>query len=216
MSENEDKTIRWYVMQVMSGQESKVYKYLRFQCIQDAANVVSAADDAKLNEEFGALFNGLLYGIYELCIPYERVEDRRGSGKEKSASVKYRKLYPGYVLIRMRLYDEEGRLIPDHWNFIKDTKGVIGLIGGQNPVPLTEKEVSDMLRKQKDNEVEPARPTVVYNVGEAVIIKEGAFANCEGTIEVVDQERQRLKVSVSIFGRFTPVEVDFEQVERPE
>ncbi len=208
MSEAESKA-RWYVLQVMSGKENKVYSYLDFICSGDAANVVEV--DPEKQRKYRSQFYGLVYGIYEINIPYEIIEER----KQGKKTVKERKLYPGYVLVRMELYDNDGRLIPDNWNFIRETKGVIGLVGGQIPVPLTDSEAAEMIRINDEAEDEKSRPRVQYNVGESVIINEGAFANCEGVIEAVDDERGRLKVSVSIFGRYTSVEAEFWQVERP-
>lgn len=207
MEDSENK-IAWYVMQVMSGQENKVYDSIRFVCSRDYANVIPVDEDKR---KYHAFFNGLVFGIYELSIPYERIEERK-MGKK---TVRERKLYPGYILLRVNLYDDNGRLNPDTWTFIRETKGVIGLVGGQSPVPLSDDEVAEMIKANTATEEEKAHPKVQYSVGESVIIKEGAFESCEGVIETVDEERGKLKVSVSIFGRFTPVEVEFWQVERP-
>lgn len=205
--DDSDSKSNWYVMQVMSGQENKVYESIQFTCSRDSANVVPEESGRK----YHCVFKGLVYGVYELNIPYERIEERKQGRK----TVRERKLYPGYILLRMRLYDDNDRLIPENWTYIKDTKGVIGLIGGQAPVPLSPHEVAEMTRIQDETDETKAKPKVQYTVGESVIIKEGAFESCEGVIENVDQEHGKLRVSVSIFGRFTPVEVEFWQVERP-
>ena len=218
MEENSDIKTNWYVMQVMSGQENKVFNYLDFYCSKDAANVILPPDGVK--KRFHSVFAGLIYGIYELNIPFELVDDRKpipGAKKGTAAKKpKERKLYPGYVLIRMQLQDQNGKLLQDNLRFIKDTKGVIGLIGDTMPVPLSAEEAAGMMKVRNEAAEEVVKPKVVYNVGESVIIRDGAFVDCEGVIESVDEERNKLHLSVSMFGRFTPVEVDFWQVERPQ
>ncbi|MBR6372175.1 MAG: hypothetical protein IKS20_03255 [Victivallales bacterium] len=207
--------ICWYVLQVMSGREKRVFNELSGQCSADLENVV--AKDAENARNYCSQFKGLLYGIYELNIPYEKVEEHKQgkTGKKAEKVERERLLYPGYVLIRMQLFDENGKLIPDNWNFIRGTANVIGFLGtGEFPTPLTDEEAARMTHED-EAEDEQMRPRVQYNVGEAVIIKEGAFEHCEGVIESVDDEHGRLKVSVSIFGRYTSVEAEFWQVERP-
>ena len=218
MAETQNK-VSWYVLQVMSGQENKVFESLNFICASDPENIIE--QDSEKQRKYRGIFKGLVYGIHEINIPYELIEERKQGAKKASKdkksekSFKERKLYPGYVLVRMEIYDAEGKLIPDNWNFIRGTKGVIGLLGGQIPVPLTDAEAAEMVRINDEAEEEKSRPRVLYNVGESVVIKEGAFADCEGVIEAVDDERGRLKVLVSIFGRYTSVEAEFWQVERP-
>ncbi len=204
-----DSGANWYVLQVMSGRENKVFDKLDFECSRDAGNVVLGPGEEK--QKFHSVFRGLVYGIYELTIPYERIEERKNSKKV----VREQKLYPGYVLIRMKLFDEEGKVLHENIRFVKDTPNVIGMIGGQMPVPLTDEEAFGMMKVHSEAEEGKSKPKVQYNVGETVIIREGAFENCEGQIESVDEERCSLKVSVSIFGRYIPVEVEYGQVERP-
>ena len=183
-------TPRWYVLQAMSGQENKAQLLLQTRMNQDRAE-------------------GIEDGILEVVIPTERIEERKNGKK----SVRNRKLYPGYVLVKAVLYKEDGTLDPLPWGIINDTNGIIGFVGGDKPAALSQSEVDDMVRLQQEEEVE--KPKVVYEAGETVIIKEGAFENYEGQIESIDNVRQKLTVSVSIFGRQTPVEVEIWQVERP-
>ena len=182
-------TAKWYVLQVMSGQENRVLKSLQYRIAEDKAN-------------------GIDNGIVEVVIPTERVEER----KDERKIVRDRKLYPGYVLIKVRLFDENEQLIPETWGLIRETNGIIGFIGGENTVPLSEEEV-DIMRKQGAEDV--PKPSIVFTPGETVVIREGAFENIEGTVVKIDQERQILSVSINMFGSSTIVEIDFGQVDRP-
>ncbi|MBQ6470792.1 MAG: hypothetical protein IJJ33_02305 [Victivallales bacterium] len=209
-----DNNSRWYVMQVMSGQENKVFANIRFVCsTEDPDNVVPPGEGVARNEKYHVVFKGLVKGIYEISIPYKLEEER--SKKDNKKIIRERKLYPGYVLLRTRIYDDNGTLIPENWSFIKDMKGVIGFIGGVTPVPLSEQEVAEMMRIEKDNEEEKVVPRITYNIGESVLIKTGSFENTEGVIESIDEKNNTLKLSVSIFGRSTTVVTSVEQVERP-
>ena len=218
MEESLDSGVKWYVIQAMSGKERKVFSTLDFNCSRDAANVILDEDGGK--RPFHSYFRGLIAGVFELVIPYERIEERKSPKKDgakttvKKESFKTRLVYPGYILVKMRMYHEMDKMINENVRALRDVNGVIGLLGGAIPTPLTPDEVGRMLKTQSDVEQDKPKPKVQYNVGEAVIINNGSFEGCEGIIEVVDSEREKLKVSVSIFGRFTPVEVDFWQVER--
>lgn len=182
---------KWYVLQVMSGQENRVQKSLQLRCEAD-------------------IQAGKMNGVLEVVIPSERVENRKNGKK----IVRERKLYPGYLLIKLDLHDADGRVRPDTWSTVLEVQGVIGFIGKDRPVPISDEEVAVMMQ-QVEQAAEKPKPKIVYTIGETVVIKEGPFENFEGVIESVDTDRQRLKVSVSIFGRSTPVEVETWQVERP-
>ena len=184
-------TAQWYVLQVMSGQENRVCKTLQYRIAEDQAN-------------------GIDNGIIEIVIPTERIEDRKGSGKKV---VRDRKLYPGYVLIKVRLFDSEDKLIPETWGLIRETNGIIGFIGGEHPVPLPQEEIELMLKQGTEENVTP-KPAVEFTLGETVVIREGAFENIEGTVVKIDQMRQILGVSINMFGSSTIVEIDFRQVDR--
>ena len=135
----------------------------------------------------------------------------------KTAHPRFRRddepLFPGYIFINMHLYREDGSIDDRVWTFIQDTQGIIGFIGGDRPAALTEREVQD-IHDQLDVGEEASKPRIEYGVGEMVKIGNGPFENFEGKIESVDQDRGKIKVSVNIFGRSTPVELEYWQVER--
>ena len=147
--------------------------------------------------------------IFEILLPTEVVSEIKGGKK----STKVRKLYPGYVFIQMLLFDEERKLINRPWYFVKETTGVIGFVGGDNPSPLRQTEIDD-IRTRLEAGAGKEVPKVAFEVGENVKITDGAFANLAGRIDEIDPSRGKLKVSVSIFGRFTPVELEYWQVQR--
>jgi len=186
MAEHEELA-QWFVVQTMSGQEFKVKQSIeRRRELEDVEDVV-----------------------HEVVVPTETVSEVRRGRK----TTMERKFFPGYILVKVSLYDEEGNTQHRPWYFVRDTQGVIGFVGGEKPVPLSAQEVADMLQQSEKGE-EISKPKVQFEVGETVTIKDGAFENFEGTIESVDPDRGKLQVSVSIFGRSTPVEVEYWQVER--
>lgn len=180
---------RWYAVQTLSNQEAKVKRYV------DKFIVVEEMEDF----------------IKEVLMPTEQVTEVK-SGRKR---VKTRKFYPGYVFVHMRLYDEDHKVLQKPWYFVRGIEGVIGFVGGDHPVPL-KKEEMDRIFKQVEEAQGKEKPSIEYEVGETVKINDGPFLNLTGTIEEVDPERGRLKVSVSIFGRFTPVELEYWQVSRCE
>jgi len=146
---------------------------------------------------------GLKDKFSQVLIPTEVVSEVK-SGKKR---ISERKFFPGYVLVEMDLTDES-------WYLVKNTPGVTGFIGsGSKPTPLLEEEINNIL-KQSEEKKEKPMPKVTFNQGESVRIKEGPFTNFNGTIEELNPARGRLKVSVMIFGRSTPVELEYWQVER--
>tara|TARA_B100001093_G_scaffold441591_1_gene442828 strand:- start:959 stop:1453 length:495 start_codon:yes stop_codon:yes gene_type:complete len=149
--------------------------------------------------------------LKEILVPIETVSEVK-NGKKKQRD---RKFYPGYVFVEMNLFDENGNLKKGPWYKIKETDGVINFIGKENPTPLAEDEIGRILR-QVDEAVGKEVPKVKFSIGEVVKILDGPFLNLTGEIEEIDAEKGTLKVSVSIFGRFTPVELEFWQVEKAE
>jgi len=140
----------------------------------------------------------------EVLVPTEEVVEMKGGQKRKSE----RKFFPGYVLVQMELSD-------DTWHLIKETPRVMGFIGGKadKPAPITDKEAELILQRVHDSEEAP-RPKTVFEPGEVVRVTEGPFNDFNGVVEEINYEKNRLRVSVTIFGRATPVELEFTQVEK--
>ena len=140
----------------------------------------------------------------EIIVPTEEVVEMRAGQKRKSE----RKFFPGYVLVQMEMNDET-------WHLVRDIPRVLGFIGGtaERPAPITDKEVNTILQRVEEGEKKP-RPKVLFEPGEVVRVIDGPFADFNGTVEDVNYEKNRLRVSVSIFGRSTPVELEFGQVEK--
>jgi transcription termination/antitermination protein NusG len=140
----------------------------------------------------------------QILVPVEEVIEMKGGQK----SITERKFFPGYVLVEMDMDDES-------WHLVKSTPRVTGFIGGTatKPTPITQKEV-DKIMAQMQEGVEKPRPKVLFETGEMVRVKDGPFTDFNGTVEEVNYEKSRLRVSVTIFGRATPVELEFAQVEK--
>ncbi len=140
----------------------------------------------------------------DVLVPTEEVVEMRDGKKRKSE----RKFYPGYVLVQMEMDDET-------WHLVKSTPRVLGFIGGtaEKPAAITEKEAQAILEKVEQGAEKP-RPKTLFEPGEVVRVVEGPFADFNGVVEEVDYEKSRVKVAVLIFGRSTPVELEFTQVEK--
>ena len=178
---------QWFVIHTLSGQEQKV---------KDSIERRLKA------EEMGQY-------IREVLVPIEKVVEVRNGKK----IVTTRKLHPGYVYIDMVLLDENNRIIEKPWYFIKETQGVIGFVGGEPPTPTPAEEV-ESIKSQISASEEHEKPKVSFEIGETVKINNGPFLNFSGVIEEVEPERGKLKVTVNIFGRNTPVELEYWQVEK--
>jgi transcriptional antiterminator NusG len=147
---------------------------------------------------------GLQTEFGRILVPVEEVVEMRSGHK----SVTERRFFPGYVLVEMNLTDET-------WHLVKNTNKVTGFIGGSGnrPTPITEKEVEKILSQMEEG-IEKPRPKILFEVGEMVRVKDGPFTDFNGNVEDVNYEKSKLRVSVTIFGRATPVELDFGQVEK--
>ena len=149
--------------------------------------------------------------IGEIIIPTEQVSEVKKGVKSTTT----RKFFPGYVLANLALYNENRELNDRTWYYIQDTLGIIGFVGGGKPVPLPQSEV-DVILNQVEEKQAKIKPKVTYEPGETVKITDGPFLNFSGVVEEVDPNRGKLKVSVAIFGRSAPVELEYWQVERGE
>ncbi|GBG16015.1 transcriptional antiterminator NusG [Novimethylophilus kurashikiensis] len=140
----------------------------------------------------------------EILVPVEEVVEMKSGQK----SISERKFFPGYVLVQMEMED-------DTWHLVKNTPRVTGFVGGTNlkPTPISDKEVAAILQQMQDG-VEKPRPKILFENGEIVRVKEGPFTDFNGVVEDVNYEKSKLRVTVTIFGRATPVELDFSQVEK--
>ena len=140
----------------------------------------------------------------QILVPVEEVIEMKKGAK----AISERKFFPGYVLVEMEMTD-------DTWHLVKSTPKVTGFVGGvaNKPTPISQKEVDAILRQVQEG-VEKPRPKVLFETGEAVRVKEGQFTDFHGNVEDVNYEKSKLRVSVTIFGRSTPVELDFSQVEK--
>tara|TARA_B100000700_G_C14646099_1_gene669723 strand:- start:60 stop:647 length:588 start_codon:yes stop_codon:yes gene_type:complete len=179
--ENQNNTLRWYVIHAYSGFEQKVAESIKEQAIKV----------------------GLSNLIEEISVPtQEIVEVRRGTKINTK-----KKFFPGYILIKMVLND-------DTWHLVKNTPKVSTLLGSKGkPIPISNSEAMK-IGEQVLQGVEKPQPSVVFEVGEQIKVIDGPFASFGGMIEQIDEERSRIKVAVSIFGRPTPVELEYSQVEK--
>jgi transcriptional antiterminator NusG len=139
-----------------------------------------------------------------ILVPVEEVVEMKSGQK----SISERKFFPGYVLVEMEMND-------DTWHLVKNTSKVTGFVGGTatKPTPISEKEVEKIMQQMQEG-VEKPRPKVLFEIGEVVRVKEGPFTDFHGSVEDVNYEKNKLRVSVTIFGRATPVELEFGQVEK--
>jgi len=172
---------RWYVIHVYSGFEKKVAQAIREQSVQ----------------------KGLAEHFEQILVPTEEVVEVKRGAKVNSE----RKIFPGYVLIKMDLDDVT-------WHLVKNTAKVTGFLGGRGrPLPISEAEAARIMRQIQEG-IERPKPSITFEVGEQVRVSDGPFTSFNGVVEDVDEEKSRVKVAVSIFGRATPVELEYSQVEK--
>ena len=158
-----------------------------------ARNLIERIERAGMKDRFG-----------EILVPVEEVVEMKG-GQKKTAE---RKFFPGYVLVQMEMED-------DTWHLVKSTPKVTGFVGGTatKPAPISEKEVQSIMDQMREG-VEKPKPKILFEVGETVRVIDGPFTDFNGNVEEVNYDKSKLRVSVMIFGRATPVELGFGQVEK--
>jgi transcription termination/antitermination protein NusG len=180
-----DRPGQWFVVHTYAGYENKV-----------KSNLESRIQSMNMEER-----------IYEVVIPMEDVIEFKGGKKV----VVQKKVFPGYLLVRLELDD-------DSWHVVRDTPGVTGFVGlGSKPTPLSRREVEDILQVKQDaapgtSAAKKTRPRLEFEEGETVRVREGPFADFSGQIAEINEDQLKLKVLVNIFGRETPVELEFSQV----
>ena len=187
---------QWFVLHTLTGQENKAQKS------------IEARVKLERMEDF----------IGRCIIPTERVSEKK-NGKKRTVT---RKFFPGYVLCELALYDEEkgldenGRkaIYARTWQFLRETPGVIGFVGGERPMPLKKSEVDAIFSNKPAGAPEVERPKIDFSVDETVKITDGAFMGLTGQVSMVDPDKGKLKVEVSIFARKVQVDVEYWQVEK--
>jgi len=180
---------KWYTIQTLSNKEMRAKDSLEKRLSQEEM------------EDY----------VFEILVPMEKVTEIR-RGKKTTTN---RKFFPGYIFINVDLVDESNKVREDVWYFIKETNGIINFLGGDKPVSLSDAEIQD-IKNQLAGEAEAVKPRVEFTTGDVVKINDGAFENFEGCIVNVDPDRGKLQIEVTIFGRSTPVEVEYWQVSRAE
>ena len=189
----------WFVLQTLTGQENKVQ-----------TNIKCRIGPEQMGDYVG-----------QCIIPTEEVIESRPGKKKRKVN---KKVFPGYVLVELALYDEAAGLDKDGkrvvvertWQFLRETPGIIGSWLMQRPKPLTDAEVEAILSTKPSSSAEKPRPKVNFSVNEEVKITDGAFMGLTGLISMVDPDRGKLKVEVNVFSRTVPVDVDYWQVEKGE
>jgi transcriptional antiterminator NusG len=181
------KEAQWFAVHVLSGQEHKVKESL-----------LRRIDQEEMRDY-----------LLDVIVPTERVSEVKKSKKVESE----RRLFPGYVFIHARLLDENNQIIEKTWYYIRETQGILGFADGQRPVPMRKKEIEAILSQIKQGE-EKVIPKTHFEIGDKVKVGDGPFQNQDGVVEAIDQDRGKLQVSVSIFGRSTLVELEYWQVEK--
>lgn len=182
---------RWYVVHAYSGFENQVRKALLER--------IARSD---LADRFG-----------DVLVPTEEIIEMRAGQKRRSE----RKFFPGYVLVQIETNEESGtpRIHDQCWHMVKETPRVMGFIGGtaDRPLPIRDEEADAILARVQEGTAKP-RPKILFEPGEVIRVVDGPFNEFNGTVEEVNYDKSRLRVAVSIFGRSTPVDLEFSQVQK--
>ncbi|MFW6119138.1 MAG: transcription termination/antitermination protein NusG [Planctomycetota bacterium] len=184
--QDQESTKQWFVLRVQSNREERV-----------SNSLVNALE-----------LNGMSDRVPTVMVPTESVTEMRGGKRQ----VVERKLYPGYVIVEIEV-DEHGHIPDDLWQMIRETSGVGDFIGSERPWPMQEEEVNRILGQTEEIEAEAPKLDIDLNEGEMVRIKEGPFKNVEGYVEEINPTSGKVKVVINIFGRSTPVELEYWQVQ---
>ncbi|MGC2166411.1 MAG: transcription termination/antitermination protein NusG [Gallionella sp.] len=178
--------MHWYVVHTYSQFEKSVQRALMERIQREG-----------VQDKFG-----------QILVPVEEVLELKTTKTGQQKVLSERKFFPGYVLVEMDMTDET-------WHLVKSTPKVTGFLGGSamKPTPISEKEVQNIMQQMQAG-VEKPRPKVLFEVGELVRVKEGPFTDFNGSVEDVNYEKNKIRVAVTIFGRSTPVELEFAQVEK--
>lgn len=186
-----ENTMRWYVVHAYSGFEKSVAQALRDRIAR-----------FEMQDRFG-----------EVLVPTEEVIEMRAGQKRRSE----RKFFPGYVLVQIatRMEDAIPRMDSESWHLVKETPKVMGFIGGtaDRPLPIRDDEAEAILQRVHDGSEKP-KPKILFEPGQMVRVIDGPFNDFNGVVEEINYEKSRLRVAVLIFGRSTPVELEFGQVEK--
>jgi transcription termination/antitermination protein NusG len=179
---------QWYVIHVRSGLEKKVQE-----------NMLRRIEKEEMSDH-----------IFEVLVPMERVSEVK-KGKRSESN---RKFFPGYVICNCHLLDEHNRLVDKTWYFVKETDGVLNFAGAKDhPIAMRAKEVEAMLAQVRDKD-DGAVPKIAFSIGDTVRVADGPFESQTGIVEEIDPEKGILRVSVNIFGRAAPVDLEYWQVEK--
>ncbi|MBX7211763.1 MAG: transcription termination/antitermination protein NusG [Verrucomicrobiaceae bacterium] len=188
MPATSNKRDQWYVIHVRSGMENRVRDNM-LRRIQ--------------SEEMGDY-------VFDVLVPTERVSEVK-KGKRHESS---RKFYPGYIIANIYLLDENNKLVDKSWYFVKETDGVLNFAGAKDrPIPMRPREVEGMLAQLHERE-DAVKPKIAFSLGDTVRVADGPFESQTGVVEEIDPERGVLRVAVNIFGRSTPVDLEYWQVEK--
>ncbi len=191
----QDSLRKWYTVQTRSNMERKAVETLKRMIDREEMGEYISKEDVIAPEETVSML----------------VQVKRKGRMEQQQKQVSRMLYPGYIFVKVKLFDEEENFLEKPWYFIKGVNGVINFIGGDRPIALNPDEINSILA-QKQQAEGSVRPKVIFNVGEMVKITDGPFLGLVGQVEEINEETCKLKVSVNIFGRYTPVELEYNQV----